>query len=1140
MSPSTTTFSRTSRADGRTWLALGAVILFFLASGWLAGSNVQAIQTGNANVMRSREAIAALTNVLSSLQDAETGQRGYLLTGNEAYLEPYRTAIDVIPGRLDVARAALTDDPAQLARLVELKARAEDKLAELAQTIALRRDQGLDAALAVVNSDRGKVAMDDIRTRLGAMGAAEAEQRARRLSEMERAYSTALVSGGASALLGIGLTVFVGVLIRRTSRARQREAWLQAGRLELANVLAGEQSAEQLGHAVVSLLARLTGAQAAIAFASDRGRLVPLASAGLANAAALHDMSTDASLLGRALADQRPLLIHDVPETYFKIGSGLGEAVPRHLVIAPAASDGQVLGAVELGFFQTVGEEVMDLLTQASAAIAVALRSAAYRADLARLLEETQRQAEELQTQSEELRVSNEELEEQSQALRTSQAELESQQAELEQTNVQLAEQADELEAQRDALAAANLAMDAKAQEVQKASQYKSEFLANMSHELRTPLNSALILSRLLADNPQGNLTDEQVKFAQTIHASGTDLLVLINDILDLSKIEAGHVELHVEPLTVERLLGDLAALFEPIAQDKGLTFSVVAEPNCPPVIESDRQRIEQVMKNLLANAIKFTETGAVGVQVRAERGGRIRFDVTDTGIGIPADQQGRIFGAFQQADGSISRRFGGTGLGLSISQELAHLLGGEIAVASVPGQGSTFTLTIATRLEPGEKSPSIVQSMPTEASALTPSPKRLPRQVPPGLTNSPVPRPDGRLILIIEDEPVFAEIVGDRAKALGFTALVADSAAEGLRVAREQMPDAVVLDVGLPDQSGLYVLDTLKHDMRTRHIPVHIMSAVDHTHAALSLGAMGYLIKPVTPEALTEALSSLEKRLSLRPRRVLVVEDDAVQLDAVSRLLSSAEVETVGVRSAAECLEQLAHHTFDCMVLDLSLPDTSGFALLETLSASHTHAFPPVIVYTGRELSAADEQRLRRYSRSIIIKGARSPERLLDEVTLFLHRVIQDLPVDQQGMIRTAKHRDAVLEGKRILLAEDDVRNVFALMNVLEPHGCSVTIARNGQEAVDALAAATAEHAVDLVLMDIMMPVKDGFAAMREIRQNPRWAKLPIIALTAKAMADDQAQCLAAGANDYMAKPLDVDKLLSLLRVWLTGQPVD
>ncbi|MGN6478781.1 response regulator [Luteibacter sp.] len=1084
--------------------------------------------------MRSHEAVAALTNVLSSLQDAETGQRGYLLTGNEGYLEPYRAAVGVIPGRLDVARAAMSDDAAQLARLVELKARVQDKLAELAQTIALRRDKGMDAALAVINSDRGKAAMDDIRARLAAMGAAEAEQRVGRLAEMERAYATALTSGGASAALGVGLTIFVGVVIRRTSRARQREAWLQAGRLELSNVLAGDPSAEDLGRAVVGALTRLTGAQAAVAFAADHGRLVPIATTGLSGAAAVHDMTTDGSLLGRAVTNARPLVIHDVPEAYFRIGSALGDASPRHLVIAPAVSEGRVHGVVELGFFRPVADDVVELLDQASAAIAVALRSAAYRADLARLLDETQHQAEELQAQSEELRVSNEELEEQSQALRVSQLELESQQAELEQTNVHLSEQAEELAAQRDALAAANLATDAKAQEVQRASQYKSEFLANMSHELRTPLNSALILSRILADNAQGNLTDEQVKFANTIHASGNDLLTLINDILDLSKIEAGHVELHAEPLTIERLLADLAALFEPIAKDKGLTFAIVAGSDCPPVIESDRQRIEQVMKNLLSNAIKFTDAGGVQVHVHAERGGRIRFDVTDTGIGIPVDQHARIFDAFQQADGSISRRFGGTGLGLSISQELAHRLGGEITVVSTPGQGSTFSLSIATRMQPATDAEA--QGDVGEAGVKAMVPAATPPRRPSAATEYPYrERADGRLILIIEDEPVFADIVGERAAALGFKAVLAGSAAEGLRLAREHMPDAVVLDVGLPDQSGLYVLDTLKHDMRTRHIPVHIVSAADHAHAALSLGAVGYLVKPVTSDALTDALTSLERRLSLRPRRVLVVEDDAVQLDAVSRLLNSAEVETVGARSAAECLEQLAHHTFDCMVLDLSLPDTSGFALLETLSTSHSHAFPPVIVYTGRELTDAEEQRLRRYSRSIIIKGARSPERLLDEVTLFLHRVIQDLPESQQGMIRLAKDRDATLEGKRILLAEDDVRNVFALMNVLEPHGCSVTIARNGQEAVDALLGDGGKP-VELVLMDILMPVKDGLTAIREIRADARWAKLPIIALTAKAMADDQAQCLAAGANDYMAKPLDVDKLLSLLRVWLTG----
>jgi CheY-like chemotaxis protein len=526
-----------------------------------------------------------------------------------------------------------------------------------------------------------------------------------------------------------------------------------------------------------------------------------------------------------------------------------------------------------------------------------------------------------------------------------------------------------------------------------------------------------------------------------------------------------------------------------------------------------------------------------VTLEIHPAQEGTIVFAVTDTGIGIAPDQQARIFEAFQQADGSISRRYGGTGLGLSISLELARLLGGNITVASHPGRGSTFTLTVPVRLAPN---PSNV--VPVPVPMLT-QPVLRPRAAPSAVSLRIEPPVQGqlvdprRLILIIEDDAPFADIVSNLAAEMGFRALVASTAGEALVATREQMPHAIVLDVGLPDQSGLSVLDILKHDVRTRHIPIHVISAGDHSRTALALGAVGYHIKPTTRDELVHVLDSLEARLSQRPRRVLVVEDDAVQLDAIRQLLASADVETVGASTAADCLSLLRHQTFDCMVLDLSLPDTSGFALLETLSSQEAYAFPPVIVYTGRVLSSSEEERLRRYSSSIIIKGARSPERLLDEVSLFLHRVIAELPEPQQGMIRAALHRDATLEGRRILIVEDDVRNVYALMSVLEPHGCVVTIARNGQEAIDMLDASAREptSAVDLVLMDIMMPVKDGLTATREIRQDPRFAKLPIIALTAKAMPDDQQQCLQAGANDYVAKPLDIDKLLSLIRVWLT-----
>jgi signal transduction histidine kinase/DNA-binding response OmpR family regulator len=1123
--------------DAGTFAALAVVIVFFLASGFMAWANIRTIQSDNYLVIRSQETVAALGDILSSIQDAETGQRGFLLTGSDGYLEPYRTAVAVIPARVEAIRAALDGDAGQQARLKELGARVADKLDELRETIDLRRAKGFDAALAVVASDRGKAAMDDIRARLAAMRAVEFEERAHRLAEMETAYSTALASGAGSALLGVGLAVFIAMLVRRNSQARAREAWLQQGRLELAAAMAGDKDAGGIATAILGFLAGFTQAEAGVLFAADEGRFHRVGAVGLAPNAAAGAAAVPGSLLGRAVEERRVLVVSDVPAGYVTVGSGLGHAEPRHLVIAPALSHGVVQGVVELGFFGAVGPDVVTLLDQASEAIAIALRSAAYRTELGRLLDETRRQSEALQTQQEELRVSNEELEEQTQALRASQHELEEQQAELEQTNAHLADQSRQLETQRDALAVANRSIESKAHEVERASRYKSEFLANMSHELRTPLNSALILSKLLADNAPGTLTDEQVKFARTIHASGTDLLTLINDILDLSKIEAGHVDIHPEPMDVEGLLADLSARLSPLASDKGLSFAAGVAPGCPPVIETDRQRIEQVLKNLLSNALKFTDTGGVSITARAGRGGQVVFAVADTGIGIAADQQARIFDAFQQADGSISRRYGGTGLGLSISQELARLLGGGIVVESEPGQGSTFTLTVATKLEAG------VAPAPPVAPAAPPVP-RIPPPIP-AVVPSAVVMPaapmgaSGRLILVIEDDAAFAEIVGKLASDMDFRAIFARTAGEALVMAREQLPQAIVLDIGLPDQSGLHVLDILKHDVRTRHIPIHVVSGADHSRTALSLGAVGYLVKPVSHDALAGVLDSLEARLSQRPRRVLVVEDDAVQRDAIRHLLATADVETAGASTAAACLVALSEATFDCVVLDLSLPDTSGFELLETLANEDAYAFPPVIVYTGRVLSPAEEERLRRYSSSIIIKGAKSPERLLDEVTLFLHQVVGDLPEPQQGMVRAALHRDAPLEGRRLLLVEDDVRNVFALMNVLEPHGCIVTIARNGQEAVDALAqsGANGQAPFELVLMDIMMPVMDGLTAMRTIRQQPRFDKLPIIALTAKAMPDDQQQALAAGASDYVAKPLDVDKLLSLIRVWLTDR---
>jgi CheY-like chemotaxis protein/CHASE3 domain sensor protein len=1125
-------YSRTRIGLG-TALGVAGALLFFLITGAVTYSNMLALRADTAKVVHTHDVITELGNLLSATQDAETGQRGFLLTGDKRYLEPYQDAIARADASVVAIQSLTSDNPVQQLALRRLKPQLAARFAELRETIELRRTRGVSAALDVVTTDRGKVQMDALRAQIDAMRAEERRLRMGRLQQMDSAYSTATLSGILAAILGIGLTLAVGFLVRRSTVARQRQDWLQAGEVGLGQAMLGDKTVHQLSDSILDFLTPYLGAQASVLFKGEHGAFERVATLGVPGDAVVTDrFRLREGMLGRAAADGASVVLDDVPEGYLTLGSALGRDTPRHLVIAPLNADGAVNAVIELGFLHPVAPGVLEFLERIAQPAGVALRSAKYRSELQALLDETQRQSEELQVQSEELRVSNEELEEQGRALRESAVRLEQQQVELEQTNTQLEEQAQLLEAQRDDLARTSAAVELKARELEQASQYKSDFLANMSHELRTPLNSLLILSKLLGDNPNGNLTDEQTQYARTIQASGNDLLNLINDILDLSKIEAGHVEIDAQAVTLARLTADLRQTFDPIARDRALSFSIEPASGVPTAIGTDRQRLEQVLKNLLSNAFKFTESGGVSLAIAPVGDDRLAFTVTDTGIGISPEQHQAIFDAFRQADGAINRKFGGTGLGLSISRELTRLLGGSISLKSEPGVGSSFTVTIPLEYDPALVEARAEPSAPV-GTAITP-PRHKPRLAP---VEDDRERLDGarRVLLVVEDDQVFAGIVRDLSREAGFQTLVAGTAEEALALSRQHRPSAIVLDLGLPDQSGLAVLDRLKREDATRHIPIHVVSASDQTQTAFSLGAMGYLLKPVKREDLASALETLEAQLSRTVRRVLIVEDDPVQRDAVGKLLAGPEVETVGAGTAAECLQLLREQTFDCMVLDLTLPDASGFSLLETLSEDAAHSFPPVIVYTGHDLSREDEQKLRRYSSSIIIKGAKSPERLLDEVTLFLHQVVSELPPEQQKMIQQARHRDAVLEGRRILVVEDDVRNVYSLTNILEPRGAKVAIARNGQEALDALdGAAGTPDPIDLVLMDVMMPVMDGLEATRRMRLDRRWAKLPVIMLTAKAMPDDQANCLAAGANDYMAKPLDVDKLLSLVRVWM------
>ncbi len=949
--------------------------------------------------------------------------------------------------------------------------------------------------------------------------------------------------------IGGGAFLMIALIVSRAIQARRqamRALWLQEAENAVAMSLRGDLGPEQIADAAVTRLAEQLRADVGAVYRLEGGRLQLTGGMALPSGTPA-SLSLQEGLAGQVARDERIRHLHGDEAAVLELQTSLGRLPVRERILAPINSDGSVVGVIELGRARVGDQQGLDdeLLERCAETIGMALRASLLRAQLVVLLEESQRQGEELQAQQEELRVANEELEEQSRSLLQSQSHLEEQQAELEQSNVQLEERTHELEAQKQALLVAQGQLVRNSNELAATSRYKSEFLANMSHELRTPLNSSLILAKLLADNKDGTLTEEQVKYARAILSSNNDLLALINDILDLSRIEAGHVELADEVVVVDSVLQRLRETFEPMARQKGLALEIEADALAPTQLVADNQRLQQILKNLLANALKFTEHGKVSLHVRAGGNGRVRFDVCDTGIGIAREQLPVIFEAFRQADGSTRRRYGGTGLGLSISRDLAERMGGSIQVDSEPGRGSCFILELPLQGAPASEA---LPAMATEVVPLpvaAPAPARVvaaPAAVPPAAVSMAVAsvaddrgrrQRAGRLILAVEDDTTFAEALVSLAHELDFDCVVASTAEEALALAAELRPNGILLDIGLPDVSGLSVLERLKRNPDTRHIPVHVVSAMDRSQVARELGAIGFAIKPTTRERLAAAIEQLEQTSRRDVRRLLIVEDDSELRRNLELLLGREQLQIVAVGTLAGALEQLSTVTFDCMVMDLSLPDGSGYDLLEHMASNDDVGFPPVIVYTGRALSREEEQRLRRYSKSIIIKGARSPERLLDEVTLFLHSVEASLPSDQQRLLREARRRDTVLDGRTVLLAEDDVRNIFALSSVLEPLGVTLEIARNGQEAVDRLA----EREVDLVLMDIMMPEKDGLAAMREIRAQRHLQDLPIIALTAKAMPDDRERCLQAGANDYIAKPIDVDKLVSLCRVWCSRQ---
>ncbi|HEY6828638.1 MAG TPA: HAMP domain-containing protein [Gemmatimonadaceae bacterium] len=989
--------------------------------------------------------------------------------------------------------------------------------------------------------------------------------------------------------------------LRETTERNQEQDWLKTNLAKFSRMMQGQKDLESVSRLIMSELTPLVSAHHGAFFIADQetattGQLLKLI-ASYAYRARKHVANRflpGEGLVGQAALEKQPILLQNVPDDYIQITSGLGEAPPRNIIVLPILFEGEVKAVIELASFLPFSQIHQSFLDQLAESIGVVLNMIQANMRTEELLEQSQKltqelqsQSKELQQQQEELKRSNSELEQQARTLRQSEELLKEQQEELQQVNEELeekasllAEQNARVEQKNREVESARVALEEKAEQLALSSKYKNEFLANMSHELRTPLNSLLILAKLLVENKDRNLSTKQVEFAQTIYSSGTDLLNLINDILDLSKVEAGKMEVNFADVPLTEVRDFVERTFRPVAEQKSLPFQVEIAPDVPAALFTDGQRLQQVLKNLLSNAFKFTERGNIALTINRASGslrfasrsldrspdGVIAFAVRDTGVGIPRDKQQLIFEAFQQADGTTSRKFGGTGLGLSISRELARLLGGEIRVESTPGSGSTFTLYLPVvgterrgsaprQLPPAERAatssspvsssltsgmePSSAATQPWdddigggETAVVTEAPRRRSLDKPQMADDREDIVPSDRVVLIVENDTNFARILLDMARDKGFKGIVALDGEAGLDLAHAFHPDAITLDIDMPGMDGWAVLDRLKHHPETRHIPVHIITGIGDRQHGLKAGAIAYLEKPVSKEALEGSFNKIESFIDQQVKRLLVVEDDESQRKSMVELISHEDVEITAVASAREALEKLHETNFDCMVLDLGLAGgTDGFELLETVKADPKMKELPIIIYTGRELTQDEETRLRRFAETIIVKDVKSPERLLDETALFLHRVEARLPEQKRRMLERLHSTDAVFAGKNVLIVDDDVRNIFSLTSVLEQHGMNVSFAENGKDAVAKLEAA---ESVDLVLMDVMMPEMDGYETTRAIRDRPRFRNLPIIALTAKAMKGDREKCIEAGASDYITKPVDTEQLLSLMRVWL------
>ncbi len=1177
----------------RLGLGLSLIILFIssLASYTSISNLIKSIDL----VKHSDEVILDIQHALSKMIDAETGQRGYLLKGNKIFLDPYYGAKDSVNNILDKVERDIKENPVQRDYVGKIRTTFNNRIRLLEQSINLKaanKEISEDSLL------RGKALMDQGRGLVNEMGAEERHLLNVRTEELNKLSTYTPILIVIASVLAILITLFFyrrvsadfddRVKLQQEIEEQKREMetrlvaikdiayrisqgdydirldsqanddigelsgslnnmaralklsfgtltekeWMQTGVAGLNVRMVGEKNVFELAEDIVGFLSAYTNAQIGAIYIFKGDGLLHLKGQYAALSKELpKTLELGEGLIGQAVKTGEIILVNQVPNNELTISYSTGSIKPAQVLVVPIIRNEISVGGIQLGTTGAFTKLEIELLKSVMSDVGTALIGAQNRQQLQLLLEETQAQSEELQVQHSELEGMNAELEAQTQKLQASEEELKVQQEELLQANQELEERSSLLEERNEVINERNHEIQQKAEALELSTRYKSEFLANMSHELRTPLNSILLLSRLMSESEA--MDKEHQEFASVIQTSGQGLLSLIDEILDLSKIEAGKMQLEKENIPIEEILTTMRALFKPLTNEKNLELIIEKSPDVPKLFNTDRMRLEQIIKNLLSNAIKFTSKGSVVFKIEKDSKLNVLvFSVTDTGLGIPEDKQGLIFEAFQQADGSTRRRFGGTGLGLSISRELARLLGGYIELISTENQGSTFKLTLplAEDIILGGSS---MQEEQRNEDSFKPQIQRLTTNTIPNEVEDDREHiiPDDKVILIIEDDTAFAKTLLKLARDKEYKGLIAVRGDVGIELAQTYLPQAILLDIQLPVKDGWQVMEELKASPKTRPIPVHIMSSLQVRKESLLKGAVEFISKPLAFEHLQGIFTKLEKALSGTVKKVLIVEENEQHAKALSYYLSNFNIQTELVRDVKESVEALNKPDVNCVILDMGVPDKLAYETLEVIKKNSGLENLPIIIFTGKSLSKGEEKRIKRYADSIVVKTAHSYQRILDEAGIFLH-LIEERGNGKLNKTKKFGELQDVLAGKTVLVADDDVRNIFSLSKMLEQHKMNVLTAIDGKEALKLLNENASK--VDVVLMDMMMPEMDGYETTKKIREDLQYKNLPILAITAKAMMGDREKCISAGASDYISKPVDMDQLSSLLRVWL------